>query len=361
MIEAKKKFERNLGIDFLRIVSMLMIVVLHVLGQGGVLNSSIPLSSNYKVAWLMETASYCAVNCYALISGYVGYKSKPKLSSITGIWLQVAFYTVGIGVIAAPIFDNFDKSYVLKTFFPVSNNFYWYFTAYFCIYFFTPFFNKIIKEVSDKRLKNLAILLFLMFSVLPTFAKQDLFFTNKGYSALWLAVLYILGGIIAKCELFKKLNSFLLFLIYIASVALSWGVKIYCESKNPPLNDLRNIFISYTSPTIIISAIALLVWFSKMKIGKISGAIIKFFAPLTFGIYLVHVNKVIWNNFMKNRFVEFSDYTVFKLIIAVIIAVFLIFIVCAIIEFIRIQLFKLFRINKLLKLLDTKIQNKILK
>ena len=72
------KRERNYGIDLLRIVSMLMVVVLHVLGQGGVLKTSTPLSIGYSVAWILEIAAYCAVNCYALISGYVGVNSKFK-------------------------------------------------------------------------------------------------------------------------------------------------------------------------------------------------------------------------------------------------------------------------------------------
>lgn len=36
--------ERNYGIDLLRIVSMMMVVLLHVLGQGGILDGSDPLT-----------------------------------------------------------------------------------------------------------------------------------------------------------------------------------------------------------------------------------------------------------------------------------------------------------------------------
>jgi len=354
-----EKSQRNYGIDLLRIVSMLMIVTLHVMKQGGILKNLIPFSANYNVAWLFETASFCAVNCYALISGYVGYKSKPKLSSIVGIWLQVVFYTVGFALIAAPLLDSIDRTYIILAFFPVMKNFYWYFTAYFCIYFFTPFFNKIINEVSAKKLKFLGIGLFIMFSVIPTLARQDLFFTNRGYSALWLAVLYLLGGIIAKCELFKNINNFILFLIYLTSVTASWGVKILCE-KITPLYNLHHIFISYISPTIVVAAIALLVWFSKIKIGKALSKIISFIAPLTFGVYLVHVNKVIWKNIILNRFADFANFSTYKMVLAIIIAVIAVFVVSAFIEFIRIQIFKLLRIKKLLKLFDTKIQDRII-
>lgn len=43
--------ERNYGLDFLKAISMLMVVFLHTLGHGGILNSCIPLSVNYEIAW----------------------------------------------------------------------------------------------------------------------------------------------------------------------------------------------------------------------------------------------------------------------------------------------------------------------
>ena len=41
--------ERNYGIDFLRLVFMYMVCILHTLGQGGVLNAITQGSNEYKV------------------------------------------------------------------------------------------------------------------------------------------------------------------------------------------------------------------------------------------------------------------------------------------------------------------------
>lgn len=86
--------KRNTGIDLLRVVSMAMVVALHVLGQGGILGASAERSANYNIAWFLEIAAYCAVNCYALISGYVGIRAKHKASNIIMLWLQVALYFI---------------------------------------------------------------------------------------------------------------------------------------------------------------------------------------------------------------------------------------------------------------------------
>ena len=44
---------RNYGIDFLRMISLIMIVMLHTLGHGGILRSVSFLSVHYQIAWLL--------------------------------------------------------------------------------------------------------------------------------------------------------------------------------------------------------------------------------------------------------------------------------------------------------------------
>ena len=171
--------ERNYGIDFLRIISMFMIVILHILGNGGILASVQIGSSNYHLAWILEIASYCAVNCYALISGYVGIYSVHKYSNIFYLWLQVIFYTLSITL----LFNILSPSSVtisswLNALFPISRKQYWYFTAYFCMFFFIPYFTVLLNNLSKKELTTLCLTILIMLCVLPTFAQDDIFQTS---------------------------------------------------------------------------------------------------------------------------------------------------------------------------------------
>ncbi len=87
----------NAGIDFLRIFAMFMIVVTHVLGKGGVRDSVAgTVDVHFLQTWIIQASVYVAVNCYALISGYVGFRSNFKYSKVVNLWLQVAFYSIGI-------------------------------------------------------------------------------------------------------------------------------------------------------------------------------------------------------------------------------------------------------------------------
>ena len=68
MKEPITKVKRNYGIDMLRLVAMFFVVICHVLGHGGVMKNA--TGYNYSVSSLLQIVAYCAVNCYAIISGY---------------------------------------------------------------------------------------------------------------------------------------------------------------------------------------------------------------------------------------------------------------------------------------------------
>lgn len=69
--------KRNYGIDLLRLVSMFLIVVLHSLSRGALVGVA-PFNIHYEAGFLIEALTYCAVNCFALISGYRD----------TSVWIQ---------------------------------------------------------------------------------------------------------------------------------------------------------------------------------------------------------------------------------------------------------------------------------
>ena len=74
--------KRNYGIDLLRMVAMVFVVVLHIVGIGGIITGSELLSPQFLTAQLLRIAMLCAVNCYALISGFVGWNRRPGLSGL---------------------------------------------------------------------------------------------------------------------------------------------------------------------------------------------------------------------------------------------------------------------------------------
>ena len=139
--------KRNIGIDALKIVSMFMIVLLHIFGQGGILNTLPQFSTRYNITWLIEIMSLCSVNCFAIISGYLYVDKKYTFKSLISLWFQVIFYSITIiGVLKLAVPERINYTYITKMFLPTMSHSYWYFTAYFGLYLFIPLLNIILKH-----------------------------------------------------------------------------------------------------------------------------------------------------------------------------------------------------------------------
>lgn len=348
--------QRNTGIDSLRMISAYMVLVLHILGQGGLLAALPSHSLRYKAAWVLEIACYCAVNCYGLISGFVGWKSRSGWSGILRTWLQVLFYTVGAAVILHVFLpDVVTLDTIRSAFFPVIHKKYWYYTAYFCMSFFVPAMNHLIQTFPRSQLQLLVLSGAVLFSVIPTCTGRDLFSTMGGYTVFWLMYLYILGGYLSRYPVSKasSRNYLVLYLFFVAVTCLH---KLYPDFFGPvkgmPL-------LEYTSPTILGCAVCLLVFLSHCDFPKCLQSVIRFAAPLSFGVYLLHAQGTVYSIFMKNRFGPLGAYHTAVMLLAVLAIAAFWFLLGIAVEYIRQKLFKRLNISNLCKKLDS-LQEKCL-
>ena len=345
----------NYGIDALRMLAMYMVVLAHILGAGGILEAAAPMSIQYKAAWFLEIAAYCTVNCYALISGYVGINTKYKYQSIVLLWLRTAFYTVSITL----LFSIFVPGSVtlknwIKAILPVTSAFYWYFTSYFAMFIFVPILNIAINKMNKEQLRAIVVGLIIVFSCIQTLSGKEIFSTSS--NAWWLIILYIIGGYIRKYGLFKKSCALKLFIGYLLMTSLTWLWKITIEAGIFPfLESLGgNYLVNHTSPTMLAAGIFLLLIFERINPTQIANKIISFFAPMAFSVYLIHANPFIWNYLLKQRFSGYAKLSVPLEIILVLLTTLAIYIVCSFIDLIRIGIFKGLKLKQHLAKLEDK-------
>ena len=346
--------ERLFGLDLLRIISMFMVLILHILGQGGVINATASDSTKNAVVWFVEISAYCAVNCYALISGYVGLRSKFKYTNIAFLWLEVLFYTLGVTVLFLFINSSaLTANSYWTAILPVTKRAYWYFTAYFCTFFFTPLINFVVENMKKVQVMAALISAILLFSFIYTLARSsvigtpvnDLLVTSKGYSPLWLAILYFIGACISKYRDSFRIKPYLCLILYFLAITVTWVEKMAAA---------KSVLFDYTSPTILLSSLALLLCFSQIKCTSMK-KIIGFFAPLSFGVYLIHVNPLVWVNFMKGRFAEIASLPIWAMIGAIFLTAICLYLVCSLIDALRHYLFKLLRIKERLYEIEKRI------
>jgi len=292
---------RNFGIDLLRVVAMFYVVTLHCIGPGGILNAAEIGSAQYHTAWFLEIWTYCAVDIFALISGYVSYSEEHKAvkwSNYLLLWLQVVVY--GAGVVLLFHFINPELvtlQDLFRSFFPVSNGLYWYVTAYTGLFVVMPLLNAGLRSLSEPSARKFFFGSLLVFSLYETFFQK--FTMAAGYSFLWISILYILGACIKKCGIGKDLKPRQAVLGILLLCLVTWVWKMAGPAAG---RFSRDMLVSYVSPTVLGCALLHLIWFSKLTFGPGMRRFITFAAPAAFAAYILNCHKLIWAHVVVNQF-----------------------------------------------------------
>ena len=354
--------KRNYGIDLLRILSMLMVTVLHVLAQGGVLYAAKAGTTLYWTLWFFEMTCYCAVNCFALISGYGMSQAPQKLSRLCKLWLQTFFYIV-LCVVAFLCFkpEVVGKKVILQSLLPITSGRYWYISVYFGVLILSPLLNLIIRHADKKLLGATLLASFVLFCVLPTATLQNPFKIDNGYSLIWVCLLYLAGGYAKKYDVLNKVKTSHAWALVLGSLAVTFLCKFVIESCFPNvafLQEYRNILIVFPSPTIVLVSVGLLILCSKVSLGPVSTAAVKLVSPAVLGVYLTHTNPLVWKHLLKGSTVALASYPYLAAICLVLALSFAIFAVGILIDLLRIQLFKRLPIDNLCARLDDKLTKK---
>ncbi len=357
------KQNRIIGIDFLRSFSMMMVVMMHLLKQGGVLATVDGDNWTCYLMWLVEVICFCAVDCYALISGYVGCQSKFRPAKILMFWLQILFYTLLITIIFAICMpQSVNLKIWWKAIFPITSSQYWYMTSYFGLMLFMPFLNEGCNRMTTKSLRLIIGAMLLVFSVVPCILQgypfnfdsgMNPYGLANGYSVLWLIVLYLCGAYIRKSNLCRKVRTWIVWILLAGAAILTWG----CLFLVPILTMKRfgevryaTILLDYTSPTVLGMAICFLLLFAKISSqAQRLIKIVKIWSAASLGVYLIHTHPLIWDYFMKDCMVGLCQGGILLLLLRLVAITVLIYAACTLVEFIRMGIFRILKAQRILE------------
>ena len=335
--------ERNLNFELLRIVAMFMVVLLHVNLMGGVLrgvnyNENL---SGFLVSRFMEYLCIIAVNLYVMISGYyLSASARPfKMAKLLHILCMTMFWSWLIGGAACYFLGANLNSFIMTGIFPVLGRNYWFVTDYVVMYLLSPFYNRLLAHLSQKQHGYLLCVLGFFFSlVIGAFDPIQLV---GGYSLYWFTLLYILAAYIRKYPVrIKKSRCMMLWL----AVLLFQTCSSYLLARFH-LNFIAARFFdfNYNSIWVLINSICCFMLFKDMQIKR-GAKFIKFLAPLTFGIYLIHINSGIVNWLFQELLPikDCVDQTGWVVFLYILFFTVLVFTVCALLEKLRMTLYECF-------------------
>lgn len=247
---------------------------------------------------------------------------------------------------------------LLRSFFPVTSGSYWYVSAHVGLLLVQPFLNRWLNHATFKEIRGIEIFVFL-FSIYATITypiSRDPFSLKLGYSAMWLIVMYLLGACLRRDDHLRNWIAEHFYLLAAGCVAIMWLGTAAVEALTTKLFGtayFRNIFLNYTSLPCVLLACALLAKLSGVNVkGKTLSRIIIAISPLTFGVYLIHVQPQVFNNWVTNGFSFLAEFSVPVMAAGILLAAVVVFAACLPMEWLRQQLFKVCKVKSLCSAVD---------
>lgn len=378
-----QKVQRKSGIELLRIICMLMIIVLHAYTYGGLNQLSNTQGGRFEVmSDFMWSFFRTPVNVFMIITGYFMSKDvldfKKSYRRIPKVYVTMLFYSILLTVLSFIIYSNngfspsetannltsadkleiatinklsgrFAVYSIIKMFFPLLSKQWYFLTNYVIILLLSPFINKVLVEIDKKQFKILLGLLFVFLSIYPTISTmgglKEIFSTNKvlpieyGKSMISFLFMFIIGAYLKR---FVKDDEKLHFkyLGYFVGLCII-DFSLYYFLGNVTFNKVgfynASVFGQFSNPFVILESVSIFLFFRGFQFKS---RIINYIAGTTIGIYAIHEHPLmrgfIWSH---NELGDPNLYNNFLGIMFVIATIFEIFIICSVIDMARQGLF----------------------
>lgn len=312
---------RASGIELLRILAALMVIVLHYFngGIGGATNH-IRGTLGVFISKGFLSVSFCAVDLFVMISAYYLFNTQNrKCSKIISLFFEAAIMRTAIYLINVFAFQSNDFSITDLLSCAICIGYYLIF--YSIIYITSPLINKALSSMSENSMKRAVITLFIIFSVLSFL--PDLLndknvlniawlgnstITNagsfEGYTIINFFLCYVVGAYLNKIKTVKTSKAFLILLLN-TFIILAWS---YFDWKSA---------FTYNNPLVIIEAALFIMLFRNFQFKS---KMINELAKAAFTCYLIH------SFFFRFIYIQFhaslSWYTMTLHVIATIISIY---------------------------------------
>lgn len=288
--------KRNSNIEVLRIIAMCGVIFLHMnAGIWGLQDIVHRGSANSIVLIIINAISIISVDLFMMISGYCsGGKRSVRLSKIIDLLAMVIVFQL-IGLFVRVIFGIQTLSFfnIVKQIIPAN-----YFVILYCVtYLLSPYTNRLICSLNEKSAKNLVMLIFIAFCVLPmipdgiinlsnsnlnALSTISLYGSGQGYSIVNFVSCYIFGAVLfAFPGIFnipRKTAIILFWILY--AFELVWMIVVRLKEVDPSISH------AYYNPLII--AMSFLILEIAVDKEEKNNSFINNIAKAAFITYLFH-------------------------------------------------------------------------
>lgn len=317
--------KRNANMDILRLISMMMVTMLHALTKSDLLPfMGNEVSANGWAAWVLEVFSVPAVNIFMLVSGYFLISSRFKIGRMVEIVLQTLFFSVGVfalflllGKVSLASMDSYD---FLQYFLPIHMETYWFISAYVIIYLLLPLITSGVHAMTEKQLQGVILWLLVFECVIKSFLPVRLSMDTRGYSFLWYLTLFLMGARI-RLYGFKIMKTakrgWFLYIVSTFLILAEIFIVSQIQLRTGRLKEMTTVSLEYNHILVFFSAIGIFAAFLHAKpLGAKSGRLVCMLSPYCLGVYLLQESPMIrylWQDWFGLREVMEQSTPVFLL------------------------------------------------
>ena len=285
--------QRLSNIEFLRLLAMLYVLIVHAdfstFGAPTMDELAVRPVGVFVQYWF-ECFAICCVDVFVLISGWFGIRF--SLNKLWSFLFQVVFYSLGLFLLAVAITPQ--KAFTLeglKSIFLFNGSDYWFIKAYLILMVLAPMLNAFCDYASRREFKTILIAYFAILMVYGWLEPASVHFTMNGCTALSFVGLYLLGRYLKMYRpKITNYNRRIYAVVYVAAslvmffmclLFLSQGVRVTLDSR----------LLNYGSPLVILSAVALLLFFSKWTYHN---HVVNTASKSCLAVYLLHCNYFVF-------------------------------------------------------------------
>lgn len=305
--------ERIYALDYLKIVAMLFVVVLHVSSYSLDLYEGKNISQGVKISYqILQTFAYPAIHIFVLAGSYFMLDKAPKKETIIYIYAQTWLVCITGLILCIIMKFPMNKICIIQSIIPFFGRAYWFVTDYILLIFFSPYLNILISNIEIKKLFKLTGI----FLIVISFCQIFLGFIGwkQNYSNIGLFIfLYLVAACIKNDKIYLK-NKMIGWALWIASfiaLILSWIGIMFLQNRGGVLQNKEMYFYQYWSPFVIMEAIGMFIIFLNIK-PKNNANNEKLFQRLTILFvnsslvsYLIHMHPIIKNLYTPYRILDF--------------------------------------------------------
>lgn len=345
--------KRNANMDILRMISMMMVTMLHALTKSDLLPfMGNEVSVNGWTAWVLEALSVPAVDIFMLISGFFLISSRFKTGRMVELVLQTLFYSAGafavfllLGKVSLAGMSSYD---LLPHFLPIHMETYWFISAYVILYLLLPLIISGVHAMTQKQLQGVILWLLVFECVIKSILPVRLSMDTKGYSFLWYLTLFLAG---AKIRLYgfqfvkTARRGRLLYIISTFLILAEIFIVSQIQLRTGRLKEMATVSLEYNHILVFLSAIGIFAAFlhgrpSGEKFGKLACML----SPCCLGVYLLQENlmmRYLWQDWFGLR--EAMGQAVPVFLFRVLGAVIVMFVLGICVDMLRLVLFRAVR------------------